>query len=153
MANKKKRDGQERDPRKGRNKKNTRPKAILIDALTHTVRREVLRRLHADGTRHYSPTELGEELGMKVPAVDYHVNVMEEREVIQLMKEEKIRGATKYLYASLVSDNPAVSAILAFTEDEDKEVEAERREREAEEGEVVGNGHDNQRSRRRRPCE
>jgi predicted transcriptional regulator len=141
MAREKKGNGRKRDPRKGRDKKNTRPKANLIDALNHTVRREILRRMHANGTRHYTPTELGQELGMKVPAVDYHMRVLQKRSVIKLMKEEKIRGATKYLYASLVSDNAAVSAVLAFTEDEDKEVEAERRAREAEEVEVLGNGH------------
>jgi hypothetical protein len=140
MADKKKHNGRKRGPRKGRNKKNTRPKAILIDTLTHTVRREILRRMHADGRKHYSPSELGEELRMKVPAVDYHVNLMEERAVIQLMKEEKIRGATKHLYTSLVSDNPAVSTILAFTEDEDKEAEVERRTREVEEAETFDNG-------------
>jgi predicted transcriptional regulator len=94
------------------------------------VRREILRRLHAERTKFYSPSELGEKLGMKVPAVDYHVNLMEERAVIKLVKEEKIRGTTKYLYTSLVSKNHAVSTTLAFTEEEDKEVEAERRERE-----------------------
>ena len=140
MAREEKGNRRKCDPRKGRNKKNIRPKAILVDALTHTVRREILRRLHADGARHHSPTGLALELGMKVPVIDYHMRVLQKGSVIKLMKEEKIRGATKYLYASLASDNAAVSAVLAFTEDEDKEVEAERRAREAEEAEVLGNG-------------
>jgi predicted transcriptional regulator len=151
MADKKKRNGRKCGPRKGRNKKNTRPKAILIDTLTHTVRREILRRMDIDGAKHHSSTELGEALEMKVPAVDYHVNLMEKRAVITLMKEEKIRGATKYLYTSLVSDNSAVSAVLAFTEEEDKEVEAERRAREVEEAETFDNGSVPKDERRGRP--
>lgn len=70
---------------------------ILLKALSHPVRARALTVL---GQRVASPSELAAEQGEPVGDVAYHVRVLRELEMIELVKTRQVRGATEHFYRS-----------------------------------------------------
>jgi DNA-binding transcriptional ArsR family regulator len=71
--------------------------AVLLKALSHPVR---ARALTALSQRVASPSELASEQGEAVGYVAYHVRVLHELGVIELVKTRQVRGATQHFYRS-----------------------------------------------------
>jgi predicted transcriptional regulator len=64
-------------------------------AMTHPVRREVLRIL-AEGPA--SPAEIANELALPTANVSHHVNRLVELQCIELVEERKVQGAIQHIY-------------------------------------------------------
>lgn len=71
--------------------------AILLKALAHPVRARALTVLNQ---RVASPSELATEQGEPVGHVAYHVRVLHELGMIELVSTRQVRGATEHFYRS-----------------------------------------------------
>jgi DNA-binding transcriptional ArsR family regulator len=71
--------------------------AVLLKALSHPVR---ARALTALSQRVASPSELAHEQGETVGYVAYHVRVLHELGMIELVNTRQVRGATQHFYRS-----------------------------------------------------
>jgi DNA-binding transcriptional ArsR family regulator len=67
----------------------------IIKALAHPLRVEILAILN---NRVASPTELKKELGEGLSQVSYHVKVLKDYDMIELIREEPRRGAMEHFY-------------------------------------------------------
>jgi DNA-binding transcriptional ArsR family regulator len=77
----------------------------LIKGLSHPVRAECLTAL---AERVASPRQLAEALNEDLSNVSYHVRVLSELGLIDLVKEEPVRGAVAHFYKAV--ERPLVSA-------------------------------------------
>ena len=73
------------------------PDSILLKALSHPVRARALTVLNQ---RVASPSELAAEQDEAVGYVAYHVRVLHELGMIELVKTRQVRGATQHFYRS-----------------------------------------------------
>jgi DNA-binding transcriptional ArsR family regulator len=73
--------------------------AIMMKALAHPVRARALTVLNE---RMASPSELAEEQNEAVGYVAYHVRVLREMELIELVKSRQVRGATEHFYRGTI---------------------------------------------------
>jgi DNA-binding transcriptional ArsR family regulator len=71
--------------------------SVLLKALAHPVRARALTVLNQ---RVASPSELAAEQGEAVGYVAYHVRVLHELGMIELVKTRQVRGATEHFYRS-----------------------------------------------------
>ncbi|MDX6635511.1 MAG: hypothetical protein QOF06_1714 [Solirubrobacterales bacterium] len=71
--------------------------AVLLKALSHPVRARALTALNQ---RVASPSELADEQGEAVGYVAYHVRVLHELGMIELVNTRQVRGATQHFYRS-----------------------------------------------------
>jgi len=83
---------------KGAGKNREEADAILLKALSHPVRARALTTLNQ---RVASPSELAAEQGEAVGYVAYHVRVLHELGMIELVNTRQVRGATEHFYRSL----------------------------------------------------
>ncbi len=92
-------DGKQRKGRQGRRPSRDRSEAdaVLLKALSHPVRARVLTALNQ---RVSSPSELATEQGKAVGYVAYHVRVLRELGMIELVNTRQVRGATQHFYRS-----------------------------------------------------
>lgn len=72
--------------------------ADLVKALNHPVRVKALTILTE---RVASPTDISEEIGVPLSHVSYHVRVLDELGMIEIVEEEPVRGAVKHFYKSV----------------------------------------------------
>lgn len=93
--------------------------AAWIDVLNHSLRREILRRLH-ESDKAVSPSHVASILGEDVSNVSYHMNVLAKRRAIKKTGIKQVRGARENFFVSKVAGNKRVVAILADTEEEDR---------------------------------
>ena len=70
----------------------------LVKALNHPVRVKALAIL---SERVASPTEISAEIGVPLSHVSYHVRVLDELEMIEIVGEEPVRGAVKHYYKAV----------------------------------------------------
>jgi DNA-binding transcriptional ArsR family regulator len=70
----------------------------LIKALAHPLRVKLLAFLNEG---EWSPNELSEELGEGLSQVSYHINVLEDFEMIEMTKTEPRRGAVEHYYRAV----------------------------------------------------
>ncbi len=92
--------------------------AALISSLNHPIRRHILRLLSKPGTE-LSPSKMTRALVVGLPILGFHARVLCEREVVRETGTQQVRGATEHFYASNVSRNRLVEAILKLTEEDD----------------------------------
>lgn len=71
----------------------------ILKAVSHPMRARALATLHQ---RVASPSELAAEQKVSVPDVAYHVRVLRELGMIQLVSTRQVRGATQHFYRSVV---------------------------------------------------
>lgn len=90
----------------------------VIHALTHWLRREVLRRIQEPGVA-VSPTMLENALGVPLSNCNYHLLSLEEDGLAEEVHSIPIRGVEEHFYVSKGTDNVVVTAILTQTAEED----------------------------------
>jgi len=100
----------------------------LFNALSHPLRRQILRWMLGDGGE-TSPRELAGHLRQPLSALSYHVRVLAECEAIELVRTRQIRGSTQHFYRTALKSNWALAALEA-----NKEPRRKRRPRGEEKG-------------------
>lgn len=78
-----------------------RPQEALAKALSHPLRAQALTIF---GERTAGPKEIADELAEKLPNVSYHVRVLEELGLIELVEEETVRGSIAHFYKVVEQD-------------------------------------------------
>jgi DNA-binding transcriptional ArsR family regulator len=92
----------------------------LIHALNHPARRQILRQL-GEREAEKSPSEMADEgATFSLSGLSFHARVLSELQVTRCTRTQPVRGALEHFYASNVSDNELVEAILLETEGDDR---------------------------------
>jgi predicted ArsR family transcriptional regulator len=108
----------------------------VIHALTHWLRREVLRCMQEPDVA-VSAKLLEDALGVPLSNCNYHLSALEDDGLVDEIHSIPIRGAAEHFYISKVKDNAIVNAILTQTAEEDTiAVKAYQEKRAAAKGEV-----------------
>ncbi|HET9677406.1 MAG TPA: winged helix-turn-helix domain-containing protein [Solirubrobacterales bacterium] len=97
----KKRKAQKRKRRTGKSLQE-----VLVKALNHPVRAKALTIL---SDRIASPKEISDEIDVPLSNVSYHVRVLDELGLIEIMEEESVRGSVAHFYKAVerpLIDNP-----------------------------------------------
>jgi DNA-binding transcriptional ArsR family regulator len=91
----------------------------LIYALNHPVRRQVLRKLNEQGGE-ASPSELSRSISVGLSALGFHARVLCELGATRSTRTQQVRGSLEHFYASNVSGNELVTAVLLETQADDR---------------------------------
>ncbi|HEU4598139.1 MAG TPA: helix-turn-helix domain-containing protein [Solirubrobacterales bacterium] len=70
----------------------------LARATAHPLRVSILEILGLDGGRVLSPSELSRELQIPLSNTNYHVTELAKANLIELVRERQVRGATEHFY-------------------------------------------------------
>jgi DNA-binding transcriptional ArsR family regulator len=70
----------------------------LARATAHPLRVSILEILGIDGGRVLSPSDLSRELQIPLSNTNYHVTELAKSELIELVRERQVRGATEHFY-------------------------------------------------------
>jgi len=79
---------------------------VLVQALSHPVRAKALTIL---SDRIASPKEISDEIDAPLTNVSYHVRVLDELGLVEIMEEESVRGSVAHFYKAVerpLIDNP-----------------------------------------------
>lgn len=99
----------------------------LLHVLQHPVRRQILRALHEEGAAR-SPSELSRSaISTGLSQLSFHARVLCATNVIECTSTRQVRGSIEHFYASVVSQNKLVAAILLETEADDALIRRTRR--------------------------
>jgi DNA-binding transcriptional ArsR family regulator len=82
------------------------PQEVLVKALNHPVRVKTLTILTE---RIASPKEISEQIDAPLSNVSYHVRVLDDLGLIEIMEEESVRGSVAHFYKAVerpLIDNP-----------------------------------------------
>jgi DNA-binding transcriptional ArsR family regulator len=82
------------------------PQEVLVKALSHPVRAKALTIL---SDRIASPKEISDEIDAPLSNVSYHVRVLDELGLVEIMEEESVRGSVAHFYKAVerpLIDNP-----------------------------------------------
>jgi DNA-binding transcriptional ArsR family regulator len=82
------------------------PQEVLVKALNHPIRVKALTILTE---RIASPKEIAEQIDAPLSNVSYHVRVLDELGLIEIMEEESVRGSVAHFYKAVerpLIDNP-----------------------------------------------
>ena len=90
----------------------------LIHALNHPARRQILRQL-GEQEAEKSPSEMVEGETFSLSGLSFHARVLCELQVTRCTRTQPVRGSLEHFYASNVSGNGLVKAILVETEGDD----------------------------------
>src|SRR3954453_20163483 len=74
------------------------PQEVLVKALNHPVRVKALTILTE---RIASPKEISEETEIPLSNVSYHVRVLDELGLVEIMEEESVRGSVAHFYRAV----------------------------------------------------
>jgi DNA-binding transcriptional ArsR family regulator len=85
----------------GHGKRNSSPNEVLVKALSHPVR---MRALEILSGKIASPTEISEEIDVPLSNVAYHVRVLDELGLVEVVEEEAVRGSVAHFYEAV--DHP-----------------------------------------------
>lgn len=75
----------------------------LLGALSHPLRRRIMRTMPEDADEAVSPRELSRRLEVPLPHLSYHVRVLAGAEAIALTRTERVKGATQHFYRSTLT--------------------------------------------------
>ncbi len=81
----------------------------LARSTAHPLRVSILEILGLDGGRVLSPSELSQELQIPLSNTNYHVTELAKSDLIELVDQRQVRGATEHFYC-LPSVAPAVTS-------------------------------------------
>jgi DNA-binding transcriptional ArsR family regulator len=81
----------------------------LARATAHPLRVSILEILGIDGGRVLSPSDLSRELQIPLSNTNYHVTELAKSELIELVRERQVRGATEHFYRLPVEDGRVAS--------------------------------------------
>ena len=73
----------------------------LLIALRHPLRRQILQAL-AEGPQPISPRELASSLAQPLSNVSYHVRVLADCSVLELVRTRQVRGSMQHFYRSML---------------------------------------------------
>jgi DNA-binding transcriptional ArsR family regulator len=76
----------------------------LARATAHPLRVSILEILGIDGGRVLSPSDLSRELQIPLSNTNYHVTELAKADLIELVRERQVRGATEHFYRLPVED-------------------------------------------------
>lgn len=82
------------------------PQEVLVKALNHPIRVKALTILT---DRIASPKEISDQIDAPLSNVSYHVRVLDELGLIEIMEEESVRGSVAHFYKAIerpLIDNP-----------------------------------------------
>jgi DNA-binding transcriptional ArsR family regulator len=79
----------------------------LARATAHPLRVSILEILGIDGGRVLSPSDLSRELQIPLSNTNYHVTELAKSELIELVRERQVRGATEHFYRLPAQDRKA----------------------------------------------
>jgi DNA-binding transcriptional ArsR family regulator len=79
----------------------------LARATAHPLRVSILEILGIDGGRVLSPSDLSRELQIPLSNTNYHVTELAKSELIELVRERQVRGATEHFYRLPAEDREA----------------------------------------------
>jgi DNA-binding transcriptional ArsR family regulator len=74
----------------------------LLVALKHPLRREILKTMATGET---SPRDLAKTLDRPLSNVSYHVRVLVDCGVVELVRTRQVRGSMQHFYRSLVEED------------------------------------------------
>ena len=94
----------------------------LARATAHPLRVSILEILGIDGGRVLSPSDLSRELQIPLSNTNYHVTELAKSNLIELVRERQVRGATEHFYRLPADDHRPQAEVE--TEDELAEVRA-----------------------------
>ncbi len=83
----------------------------LVKAVAHPLRVEILETLVSDGE--LSPAQIAKKLGRAPGNVSYHVNVLRDCNVLELVRTEPRRGALEHFYRPADSIKGFIDLALA----------------------------------------
>lgn len=117
-------DGQQPEKQKRQARESKKPAepsaAVLIKAVNHPIRRQILRTF-GDG-KPRSAKDITEDVRVSLGAISYHLNVLKKWGVVTPLKSELRRGTLKRICApNLKGVDPYVTSILLATEEQDDE--------------------------------
>jgi DNA-binding transcriptional ArsR family regulator len=81
----------------------------LARATAHPLRVSILEILGIDGGRVLSPSDLSRELQIPLSNTNYHVTELAKSDLIELVRERQVRGATEHFYRLPAEDRRATS--------------------------------------------
>lgn len=81
----------------------------LLLALSHPLRREILRLLADDQPR--SPSDLAASLDQPLPTISYHVRVLASRGAVRLVRTGSSRGSKQHFYLPTIEADWAGSVL------------------------------------------
>lgn len=79
----------------------------LARATAHPLRVSILEILGIDGGRVLSPSDLSRELQIPLSNTNYHVTELAKSNLIELVRERQVRGATEHFYRLPAEDREA----------------------------------------------
>src|SRR3954447_3888752 len=79
----------------------------LARATAHPLRVSILEILGIDGGRVLSPSDLSRELQIPLSNTNYHVTELAKSDLIELVRERQVRGATEHFYRLPAEDGEA----------------------------------------------
>ncbi|HET7445066.1 MAG TPA: helix-turn-helix domain-containing protein [Solirubrobacterales bacterium] len=82
----------------------------LARATAHPLRVSILEILGIDGGRTMSPSDLCRELQIPLSNTNYHVTELAKADLIELVRERQVRGATEHFYRLPASAAAGMSA-------------------------------------------
>lgn len=88
---------------------------LLLRALSHRMRRDILRALPDKGS--ISPSQMAPELEESVSNVSYHFRMLDRSPAIELVEEVQVRGATQHFYRRTLKRHGWVRKLLEETDD------------------------------------
>ncbi len=87
----------------------------LAVALSHRLRRQLLRSLERSSGDPRSAMGLSKQLNVSVCSVNYHVGVLARCGCVAQAGERRSRHAVRHVYVSKLADNPVARAVLEQT--------------------------------------
>lgn len=105
-----------------RRKKASGSRGDMLLAISHPLRRRILRKL-AERDEPTSPIQLADELGGPLGKIAYHVRVLWRLGTVSAAGEQHVRGAVEHFYLSTIKDDPPIETLLEETKKEDEEEE------------------------------
>lgn len=93
----------------------------LARATAHPLRVSILEILGIDGGRVLSPSDLSRELQIPLSNTNYHVTELAKSNLIELVRERQVRGATEHFYRLPAEDREVAGGggeLEAGSEDE-----------------------------------
>jgi len=83
----------------------------LARATAHPLRVSILEILGIDGGRVLSPSDLSRELQIPLSNTNYHVTELAKSDLIELVRERQVRGATEHFYRLPLEDHRAQAEV------------------------------------------
>jgi DNA-binding transcriptional ArsR family regulator len=97
-----------------------RRRASLIVAISHPLRRQILRMIHDRGEV-VSPAKIARELHLPIGTVSYHARVLWRLGAVEPAGEQQVRGAVEHFYDSTIEHDPPIETLLEETREVDDE--------------------------------